>query len=493
MELQLKQRKFDCLKQLTNQIRQEEQTQEIKLGDAMPDVGRVLGAWGQVILRGKQWNQGNAAVSGGVMAWVLYAPEDGSQEQCLETWIPFQIRWDLPQTNRDGNIIAVCNLKSIDARLVSARKILVRACVGMVNQTYEPVETTVYEPEEMEPDVQILEKSYPVLIPKEAGEKVFELEEDLRLPQSSPMSDQIICYELHPELVDQKVMAGKVVFRGTAWLHLLYRSTDGNINSWDFEIPFSQYADLEQNFEQEAYAKVLPMVTGLELESADGILKLHASFAAQYLVYDRPVIKLMEDAYSNLRPLALRRESMALPIMLDDTRSITRAEAPLPSGCARVLDVCFTYDQPRMRRSADQVHVDLAGTFQVLYLDEEQHLQCGISRWEDTLTHQADQNVQVHGMCGRTGRPQSGNSLGNDLAVELSSMSETGLPMVSAVELGALQQPDPNRPSLLLRRMDGTDLWSVAKSCGSTVSAIMQANGLVQEPEQGRLLLIPVL
>ena len=362
-----------------------------------------------------------------------------------------------------------------------------------MGQTYEPMEMVVYEPGEMEPDVQILERSYPVLIPKEAGEKVFELEEDLRLPQSAPALEQIICYELHPELVDQKVMAGKVVFRGTAWLHLLYRCTDGNINSWDFEIPFSQYGDLEQDFEQEADVKVLPLVTGLELEEGEASLKLRASFAGQYLVYDRPVIKLMEDAYSNQRQLVLRRESMELPAVLDDARKITRAEAPMPSNCTRVLDVSFTYDQPRLRRSADQVLVDLTGTFQVLYLDEEQHLQCGISRWEDTLTHQADQNVQIHGMCERTGRPQSGNSLGNDLAVELTSMSETGLPMVSAVELGALQQPDPDRPSLLLRRMDGSDLWNVAKKCGSTVSAIMQANGLAQEPEQGRMLLIPVL
>jgi hypothetical protein len=72
-------------------------------------------------------------------------------------------------------------------------------------------------------------------------------------------------------------------------------------------------------------------------------------------------------------------------------------------------------------------------------------------------------------------------------------MSETGLSMIMAVELGQLQQLDPDRPSLLLRRMDCSDLWSIAKSCGSTVSAIMQANGLAQEPEQGRMLLIPVL
>lgn len=493
MELQLKQRKVDCLKQLTNQICQEEQTQEIKLGDSMPDVGRVLGAWGQVLLRGKQWNHGSAGVSGGVMARVLYAPEDGSQEQCLETWIPFQTRWELPQTQQDGTIVAVCNLKSIDARSVSARKILVRACVMVTGQSYEPVELTLYEPGEMEPDVQILERNYPIQIPKEAGEKVFELEEELRLPPSAPALEQIICYDLHPELVDQKIMGDKVVFRGTAWLHLLYRDTDGNINNWDFELPFSQYGDLEQDFQPEAYVKVIPMVTGLELESVDGILKLRASLAGQYLVYDRQLVRLVEDAYSNQRTVEMHRQSMELPVVLDNSRTVIRAEAPMPSNCAKVLDVAFMHDQPRMRRIGDQVTVDLAGNFQVVFLDEDQKIHCGTSRWESSVNHQADHQVQVNGMCVRTGQPQIGSVLGNDLVVELCATSEKGLSMVTAMELGQLQQPDPDRPSLLLRRTDSSDLWTIAKSCGSTVSAIMQANGLLQEPEQGRMLLIPVL
>ena len=72
-------------------------------------------------------------------------------------------------------------------------------------------------------------------------------------------------------------------------------------------------------------------------------------------------------------------------------------------------------------------------------------------------------------------------------------MSESGLTMVSAMELGQQQPQDPQRPSLLLRRMDGSDLWNIAKNYGSTVCAIMQANGLSQEPEQGKILLIPVV
>ena len=35
-----------------------ELTQQIKLSDGMPDIGRILAAWGQVILRGKEWQEG---------------------------------------------------------------------------------------------------------------------------------------------------------------------------------------------------------------------------------------------------------------------------------------------------------------------------------------------------------------------------------------------------------------------------------------------------
>ena len=77
MELQFEKIPIAYLKKLTGQLRTQEQTLEVRLTDGMPDIGRVLGAWGQVIVRGKEWNSDHMAVSCGVMAWVLYTPEDG--------------------------------------------------------------------------------------------------------------------------------------------------------------------------------------------------------------------------------------------------------------------------------------------------------------------------------------------------------------------------------------------------------------------------------
>jgi len=65
---------------------------------------------------------------------------------------------------------------------------------------------------------------------------------------------------------------------------------------------------------------------------------------------------------------------------------------------------------------------------------------------------------------------------------------------VCGLELGEEQEPDAARPSLVVRRFTEHDsLWSLAKVCGSSVEAILNANGLQTEPNAEQLLLIPVL
>jgi hypothetical protein len=54
-------------------------------------------------------------------------------------------------------------------------------------------------------------------------------------------------------------------------------------------------------------------------------------------------------------------------------------------------------------------------------------------------------------------------------------------------------QPDPNRPSLILRRYAEDSIWELAKKTGSTVEAIQKLNGIQLEPEKDQMLLIPVL
>ena len=76
----------------------------------------------------------------------------------------------------------------------------------------------------------------------------------------------------------------------------------------------------------------------------------------------------------------------------------------------------------------------------------------------------------------------------------IASISTRPLDMVTGIRAGELRDPDPERPSIIIRsRRREETLWDIAKVCGSTVSAIQRLNRLEKEPEENRLLLIPVI
>jgi hypothetical protein len=96
-----------------------------------------------------------------------------------------------------------------------------------------------------------------------------------------------------------------------------------------------------------------------------------------------------------------------------------------------------------------------------------------------------------------TGRPQAIYTAGNitlrgDMTVDATIYTGQGIPMLTGIEAGETEKPDPNRPSLILCRKGNRRLWDVAKETGSTVETIMQANQLDTEPECNKLLLIPI-
>ena len=64
MEFEFQKSACPCMETVLREVQNVEQTQEIKLSDGMPDIGRVLAAWGQTILRGFSMRRRMAARSG---------------------------------------------------------------------------------------------------------------------------------------------------------------------------------------------------------------------------------------------------------------------------------------------------------------------------------------------------------------------------------------------------------------------------------------------
>lgn len=495
MEIQFEKKVCPCLRWAACEVQTQEQTQEVKLADSMPDVGRVLACWGQPVLRSKEWRGDGMSAGGGVMTWTLYAPEDGTEPRCVESWIPFQMKWSFPQTQREGTMAVHCLLRSADARSVSARKLMVRVSVSALGEAMEPWETEIASAGELPEDIQVLQSTYPMELPLESGEKTFLIDEDL--PWEGTLTPgRIIRYELKPQLREQQVIGDRLVFRGNAVLHLLYRTEEGDIRHRDFDIPISQFADLDRDYGDDASARIIPAVTSLELEPEEGRLRLKAGVVAQYVIFDRYLAQITEDAYSPVRPVKVQEQTLELPAVLEARTENIHVQQTVPTGAERILDCCFLPDFPVQRRSGDTVSLELPGMFQALYLDENGAVGGVSAKISHQMDIHADDNAQIQLRPGTAGVPQAsgGDSIqfSGDYPLHCRTVSGRSLPMVTGLEAGEAAEPDPARPSLILRRPGEQGLWELAKASGSTMEAIRQANHLSGEPEKGRLLLIPV-
>lgn len=486
-------------KQKLYTLHNQEQTQEFRIPEGMPDVGRVISAWGQMVLRGKDWNDRNIGIQGGIMVWVLYQPEGNDGLQRLETWIPFRSRVDLPAGDGEGTIRVQCVLRDVDTRILSTRKLMLRCGIGLLVQALVPAQAEVSVPGDIPEDVEVLRNTYPMMLTVETGEKSFLVDEELEVPGVMSPVKSLVYFQLEPELADQKVIGSKALFHGIANLHVLYWNEEERLCCHDFQIPFGQYLDLEGDYQEEAQIRNLLCVTSLELDvEEDGILHLRCGLVSQYMVQDRSVLDLIEDAYSPCRDVEMTYDTLTLPAILDTVMYTMELSAKISEQESSVADCNFQPGLPEVRQQADRLQITQDGTFQAL----EEHN----GLWQSRMSKAAgDREVKSHCTCDTVAFSWRKGSVGirregmdwraeTQMVIDLSSVSTNSIPMVTAMKLGQQRAPEANQPGVILRRKGKDErLWDLAKRCGSTVSAIEKINALELEPEEDRLLLIPVL
>lgn len=474
-----------------------EETQEVKLPESMPDIGRVIAAWGQVVLRGKEWRGGHIGLNGGVMVWVLYAPEDGSEPRRLESWLPFQARAEHSHEGEDGVIRAECVLCSTDARSVSSRKLMLRCSVGLLVQTLVPREAEVFSPGKLPEDIQVLERTYPMILTRETGERTFLIDEQIPMPQGMAQPKKLIYYRMSPRITEQKVLGSRAVFRGVGELHLLCQDEAEKLFSVDLEVPFAQYLDLEGDYEEAAEVSNLLCLTSLEAEPDEaGGIRVKCGVVSQYIINAPTVVRCLEDAYSPSRELELVQQELLLPAWLEEqVRQIELGERL--TGDEVPVDAIFFPDLPVVTRQPGGAEIRCGGSFQTLSEAADGSWQGKVLRTVRTeqLMTECDTIPCTWLRSGTALRREgSGWAAQQRMELKLSSVCTRPITMVAGIRASERREPDPDRPSIIVRsRKPDETLWDIAKYCGSTVSAIQRLNKLENEPEENRLLLIPVI
>lgn len=498
MDLEFRKNTLPYLRNVLSKTQTQEQTQELRLPEGMPDIGNVVTCWAQVVIRGKEWRGDRIGANGGIMAWVLYVPEDDGAPQSVSVWMPFQMKWEIPPTQHDGTMILKPFLRSVDARSLSARKLMIRATFGICMDAVVPDEAEFYTPENLPEDVKVLQQTYPLCLPVEAGEKPYPVEACFAVPEGQPKPEKIIRSELKTRITEWKLMADKLVFRGIVTVYALYRCPAGDLHTWQQEIPFSQYAELDREYDDSCKVSIFSIVTNFELDiDPEGQLCLKGGLSGQYMIYQTSMIDLVADAYSPQREVQPQMAELSVPAVLQQQDKQLRVEQTVEADASQIVDLAFFEESPQQMREGDQLQIQIPGVFQLLYRDTDGSLQSTNAYWEETVDIPTEEGVDADTTATGMGLPMAGMSSNGvsmqaDLDVQTRLMSGNGIPMVAGLDFGEEKRQDPDRPTLILRRAGEDSLWQIAKQTGADIEDIRAANRLAGEPIPEQMLIIPI-
>ncbi len=130
--------------------------------------------------------------------------------------------------------------------------------------------------------------------------ELFSLNEEIEIPASKPPVERLLKCVYALDTAERKTIGNKAVFKGRLTVHILYESPDGSLQRQETELPFSQFAELEQDLD-EGDLTVFLALTSAETEP-DGQLDcrrllLSAGILAQCTVCGEQPVELIEDAY----------------------------------------------------------------------------------------------------------------------------------------------------------------------------------------------------
>ncbi len=507
MEAKLEKKSVSFYKNLFSADVTQEETMEMIVPDAMPDIVRIIETDGVITLRSKEAEAGRATVGGVINAVVLYMPEGDEQVKKLELKIPFTSVLEHPAADSSVRLTAKAVLCSIDSRNLNPRKILVRADVCTQISGYGPVKLELcHAVEEAPQDMEILLERRTVKSVADVREKTFVISDDYVLPSSAMPAGEILASRIALLTEDTRTVGSKLIIKGNAMVSVLYRSrNEGELCKAEFSTVFSQIAEIEAVSNPEFAVTIMP--TGIYFDLADGsggnlmiTMELHA--VAQIVVIENREIEYISDMYSTAYDLICRNEKYSIDTVESSTviREDVRKNIETYVQAKSIVCVNAFTGKTSKINSDDGCRFETTACVEVVYKSEDGRLfsvrdKMNVSAmWEDPCENVA---CVCSADCGDASAVIIDEGIEVRMSVDfiVTALKSQTIDAITGAGCDDTALRDISRlPSVTLRRVaNGDTLWMLAKRYNSTRALILEANGMEEmtEQDEGRLLIIP--
>ena len=478
-----------------------EETLEMIVPDACPDIGRILDTQAWVELGSHTAGEGRMELSGTVRAAVLYLPEGEEGPRKLEASIPFHCGGDSPRVTTSCTLTVQPRVEQAETRMLNPRKVLLRTALALDVQGWLPQEEhwssgVIGEGGETVEQLQEPCRTYGAVW---VGEKPFSFEDEVALPGTRPVME-LLRYRLTPRCGEAKVIGSKLLFKGEAELSLLCREEEGSVRECRFQLPFSQILETgEAGEECDCSVEVLPVSVSCELDGEGRNVQVVLELLAQAVLREERSFSLLTDLYSTAWALEADPRPCTLEHRVDSSirTQTVREVLECPVLPAEVVDARAYVGRTTQSREGSRLTLTAPVEVTVLFRDEDGALDVAVGHWEVPCTIEAEEAVNCRCHC-RCPEPVGAAATASGVEVRFPVEFQCLLTRreermgVSAARLDT-ETPRDSGPSIVLRLPQrGERLWDIAKCYGTTASEICQANHLEEGTlPDGQILLIP--
>ena len=476
------------------------------LPDYCPDIAAVLKCTVTPFIQTRQLSGDRLVAEGTVQIKVLYLDEERKKVRVCEFSQPFSSNFVLK--NGAGEM-PCCELEArtdyVNCRATSPRRLDVHGAFSV----HLKIHTAAAEQLLAEPgEAGLFTRPQKVrsTVPVAAVDKSFTVNEVLDIGGRAPIQT-LLRTACAIQTEPPKVLPGKLVLKGLLSVRNVYQTEaeEARTEQVDHEIPFSQLIDIE-GLTDSWLCRIQPDIISQEIHvtanqaGANTLLNVNIKLNVNVSCYHTEEVTVWSDAFSAHCPLKTEKRRVEFTTLqgIETTRHTIKEQVDLPpDDIAEVLDVWADAPAPTVRREEAVTYVD--GRLNMYMLARDKNGQIGY--YERT----AEYSLPFEDACDRTlaavtplrvDYTPAGNQLEVRVQLEVTrqcihmNMVDC-LTSLSTVENEAYP---PCRAALKVYYADkGESLWEVAKSCRTSMQAVMEENGLTEDIlDRDRMLLIPL-
>lgn len=511
MELQIRKQNLSINEMVFDSQCEQPLECDLVLPDYCPDIQRILHCDVTCHIRDSHAEAQRLTLEGELRLNILYVSDSGMLRG-IDHKQSFVRQLDSKKELRQPMVEVQCKQDYLNCRAISSRRLEVRGALTLRVRAINCAQNELLHDAEGA-GIQLKKQSVEMDSCIGGSESAFTLREELDLGNEPPIA-QILSSRAQAVVTDCKLLSGRIITKGELHLQLLYLPLTSNEKDapreLSYTLPVSQVVNADGADEQ-SHCCVRYQLCGWELQpkaDMDGEMKqlsVEVQLKALAAVHVPQTAELVQDAYSTQYPLNFEEKNLSYLNFVRCLQESHRLREVLSvnGSVQSILSAWVSVKELQSNQNDEGILVSGSLALCVLYLDEENcpQLTQEVLKMEHSIPMSEGQKGLLFGLklsptsveatLNASGQPE----LRCQLLLEGSLYSTEHQSAISALSLDESSGKQCACDcALCIYYADAKEsIWDIAKKYNSSVSGIMEENGLDHDIlPQRTMLLIPM-